>query len=164
MCLRRLPVYAFTTLFLLNSFIGIGNYDGENGIGVVEEKIEIVQQAPELSYRERLDKQVSRGEVRSLIVEATAYDLSYESCGKYPGDPAYGITASGEYAREGFIAVDPDVIPMNSRCYIEGRGIVVAKDTGGAIVGNTIDIFIPDRKEALKFGRRNLKIYILGKE
>lgn len=105
-----------------------------------------------------------------IICQATAYDLSYESCGKYPGDPAYGITYSGTHARPGVIAVDPRIIPLGSNVYIESLdhtedyGFSVAEDTGSAIKGYKVDLFINNRSAALRYGRRNVKVYIIDDE
>lgn len=102
-----------------------------------------------------------------ITASATAYDLSYESCGKNPGDRGYGITASGMQARYGVVAVDPRVIPLGTRLYIEAAdgswvyGEAIAGDTGGAIKGNKVDLFFNSRSECMKFGRRTAKIYIL---
>lgn len=98
---------------------------------------------------------------------ATAYDLSYESCGKSPGDKGYGITASGMKAAYGVIAVDTRVIPLGTKLYIEAAdgswvyGNAVAGDTGGAIRGNRIDLFFNTRQECLNFGKRTARVYIL---
>jgi 3D (Asp-Asp-Asp) domain-containing protein len=93
----------------------------------------------------------------------TAYTAGYESTGKTPSHPAYGITASGAKVKENFtIAVDPEVIPLGSLVYIEGLGIRKAEDTGSAIKGKKIDVYIPDLEEALEFGvKRNVKVYVL---
>ncbi len=102
-----------------------------------------------------------------MTCSASAYDLSYESCGKNPGDRGYGITASGMKAQRGVIAVDPRVIPLGTRLYIESMdsypdyGYAIAGDTGGAIKGNRVDLFMDSRSEALQFGRRQVKVYIL---
>ncbi len=102
-----------------------------------------------------------------IICEATAYDLSYESCGKYPGDPAYGITYSGTQARPGVIAVDPRTIPLRSKVYVESLdstadyGFASAEDTGSAIKGNKIDLFINNKRAALRYGRRKVRVYII---
>ena len=104
---------------------------------------------------------------RVITVSATAYDLSYESCGKNPGDRGYGITASGMRARYGVVAVDPRVIPLGTKLYIESAdgswvyGEAIAGDTGGAIKGNRVDLFFNTRSECMSFGRRTAKIYIL---
>ncbi len=103
-----------------------------------------------------------------LQCNATAYDLSYESCGKRPGDPGYGRTATGMQAQYGVVAVDPRVIPLGSRLYIEAvdgswtYGYAVAGDTGGAIKGNKIDLFFNSAADVRKFGRRSAKVYVLN--
>jgi len=93
----------------------------------------------------------------------TAYTAGPESTGKYPGHPAYGITSSGAYVQEGTtIAVDPRVIPMGSRVYIEGIGYRVAQDTGSAIKGRRIDVYIEDLQEALEFGvKKDVAVYLV---
>lgn len=112
----------------------------------------------------------SRGKVsyeKSIVMSATAYDLSYESIGKKPGDAYYGITASGTKARAGVVAVDSSVIPLGTKLYIksldgsEDYGFAIAEDTGGAIKGNRIDLFMDNHQKALEFGRRKVKVYIL---
>lgn len=105
-----------------------------------------------------------------IICEATAYDLSYASCAKNPGDPGYGITYTGTQARPGVIAVDPRVIPLKSNVYVESLdrtedyGFAKAEDTGSAIKGNKIDLFIGSNSAALRYGRRNVRVYILEDE
>src|SRR5690606_7527698 len=82
----------------------------------------------------------SRGQVtrfvRALKMTATAYDATYESCGKHPDHPYYGITYSGLKVRPGIVAVDPKVIPLGTYLYVEGYGEALAADIGGAIKGN----------------------------
>ena len=90
---------------------------------------------------------------RSIYVDATAYS-AYD-----PGNGSY--TARGTLLRHGIIAVDPSVIPLGTRVYIPGYGEAIADDTGGAIVGNRIDIAFDSHEEAIYFGRQMLEIYIL---
>ncbi|WDV45987.1 3D domain-containing protein [Clostridiaceae bacterium M8S5] len=103
---------------------------------------------------------------RSIIMKATAYDLTYASTGKRPGDKHYGITASGMKARRGVVAVDPKVIPLGTKLYIESLdgsknyGYAIAGDTGSAIKGNRIDLFYDDPNFVKKFGVRKVKVYI----
>lgn len=99
-----------------------------------------------------------------FLATLTAYTAGYESTGKTPSHPDYGITASGARVKENHtIAVDPDVIPLGTLVYIEGIGIRKAEDTGSAIKGHKIDVYIPDLEEALKFGvKKNVKVYVLG--
>lgn len=102
----------------------------------------------------------SKGE--GMIMEATAYDPSPFQNGGYGG-----ITAMGTTLRPGIIAVDPRVIPLGTKVYIEYMdgtplGYCVAEDTGGDIKGNRIDILFMSNAEAIQFGRRNMKLYILN--
>jgi len=92
-----------------------------------------------------------------LLMEATAYDPGPRSCGRF----ADGYTAIGLKARKGVVAVDDRVIPMGTRLYIPGYGFAVAGDRGSAIKGMRIDLCYPTRREALNFGRRQLKVYLL---
>lgn len=102
-----------------------------------------------------------------ITCNATAYDLSFESTGKRPGSPGYGLTASGTYAKVGTVAVDPKVIPLGTKMYIVSTdgsivyGYCTAEDTGGAIKGNKVDLFYNTTAECLRFGRRDVYVYIL---
>lgn len=91
---------------------------------------------------------------KALTLEATAYtDID--------GDKWAGITASGSPTFVGMAAVDPKVIPLGTVLYVEGYGIAIAGDTGGAIKGHDIDLFFNTRSEAKTFGRRDKEVYIL---
>ena len=92
-----------------------------------------------------------------LEMEATAY--SPENAKDSWGDPY--STAIGLKAGYGVVAVDPKVIPMRTRLYIEGYGYAIAGDTGGAIKGMRIDLGFDTEAEAVKFGRQTVKVFIL---
>lgn len=94
---------------------------------------------------------------KSFMVMATAYEPSEVSCGPY----ADGFTSIGLKAGPGIIAVDPRVIPMRSKVYVEGYGYAIAGDVGGAIKGNRIDVCYNTVQEALNWGRRRVRVYIL---
>ena len=102
-----------------------------------------------------------------ITMNATAYDMSFQSTGKRPGDKYYGITASGTKLRPGVVAVDPNVIPLGTKLYIESidktsdYGYASAEDRGGSIKGNKIDLFFESAQAVKKFGRRTVKVYIL---
>ena len=72
------------------------------------------------------------------------------------------VTASGMAAAVGRVAVDPRVIPLGTRLYIEGYGYAVAADTGGAIKGNRIDLYMDSESACNSFGRRNVTVHVLG--
>lgn len=97
---------------------------------------------------------VSRGGLRLNFKEAMQVQASAYT---YTGNR----TATGQIPSVGTVAVDPSVIPLGSKLYIEGYGYGVAADTGGSIKGNKVDLFMEDRAQCLKWGRRNVKLYIL---
>ena len=83
--------------------------------------------------------------VKEFTVSATAYTAYCNGCS--------GITKTGINLRENsdlkVIAVDPNVIKLGTKVHVEGYGYAIAGDTGGAIKGNKIDVFIPTKSEAL---------------
>ena len=102
----------------------------------------------------------SRGEFRTrriMRMIATGYDPGPRSCGKF----ASGRTASGLQAGYGVVAVDPDVIPLGTKLYIEDYGYAVAGDHGSAIQGNRIDLGFNTYREAMRFGRKSVIVHIL---
>jgi 3D (Asp-Asp-Asp) domain-containing protein len=99
--------------------------------------------------------------VDKYVMNASAYTAGFESTGKNPGDPGYGRTATGAVARRGIVAVDPRVIPLGTKLYVEGYGFSLASDVGGMIKGHKIDLFYESLEDALQFGRRNLDVYVL---
>ncbi|AEG58426.1 3D domain-containing protein [Desulforamulus ruminis] len=70
-------------------------------------------------------------------------------------------TASGRNPGPGVAAVDPRVVPLGTRLYIEGYGRAVALDTGGMIKGNRIDLFFETQNQALSWGARKTRVYVL---
>lgn len=100
---------------------------------------------------------------KMITMTATAYD-------PYPaGGSGTGITASGMKAEYGVVAVDPKVIPLGTKLYIESTddgaswtyGYCIAGDTGGAIKGNKIDLCYNTVSECIQFGRKSANVYIL---
>jgi len=99
-----------------------------------------------------------------LIFEVTAYNNGVESTGKRPGDEGYGITATGSRATEGrTIAADFRVLPPGSRVIIDGIGERVVEDSGGAIKGYKLDVFMESKDDCDNFGVQKRKVIILKK-
>ncbi|NYB73891.1 3D domain-containing protein [Sedimentibacter hydroxybenzoicus DSM 7310] len=97
--------------------------------------------------------------------EVTYYTAGPESTGKYPGDPYYGITASGTLATEGqTIAADWDVFKVGTQIYIDGIGYRVVEDKGGAIKGNRLDVYMDSHEAALEAGRHMADVWIVEGE
>ncbi|MER2089590.1 MAG: 3D domain-containing protein [Sporosarcina sp.] len=95
--------------------------------------------------------------VKEFTVSASAFTASCNGC--------TGITKTGINLKSNpdlkVIAVDPKVIKLGTKVYVEGYGYAIAGDTGSAIKGNKIDVFFPTKSEAYKWGRKKVKIKIL---
>jgi 3D (Asp-Asp-Asp) domain-containing protein len=99
---------------------------------------------------------------QSFTATVTAYTLAFSECGKLPSDKGYGITTSGRRAVEGTTIAMDRKYKFGTKVRIEGfKYIFTVQDRGGAIVGNRIDIYMNNRKVALKFGKQKLKVTIL---
>lgn len=94
---------------------------------------------------------------KTLTVTATAYTAKCDGCS--------GITYTGVNLNKNphakVIAVDPRVIPLGSKVYVEGYGYAIAADIGGAIKGQKIDLHVPTKAEAYQWGVRKVKVTIL---
>jgi len=107
---------------------------------------------------ETLKKKVEKILQGKIEVLATAYTSSRKECDDTPF-----ITASNKKVRWGIVAMDK--VPFGTMAYIPYfKKTFVVEDRGGAIKGNRIDIWMPDKKSAIEFGKRKLEIYILGGE
>ena len=91
----------------------------------------------------------------TLTVEATAYSYAEAGLSSYTAD---GTNLVNDPM---VIAVDPRVIPLGTMVEIPGYGVFRAADTGGAIVGNKIDVHFPTVAQTYNFGRRTITIRIL---
>jgi 3D (Asp-Asp-Asp) domain-containing protein len=94
----------------------------------------------------------AEGRRRVLHVSATAHSVE-------------GTTADGSKSRPGTVAADPNIIPLGSRIRVSGAGkysgVYTVVDTGRAIKGREIDIYMRSDAEAKKFGRKNVRVVIL---
>ncbi|OCS92207.1 G5 and 3D domain-containing protein [Caryophanon latum] len=107
-------------------------------------------------HNNQVAKEPSAG--RELTMTATAYTATCKGC--------IGITKTGINLLKNphlkVIAVDPKVIPLGSDVWVEGYGYAVAGDTGGAIKGNIIDLFMPNVDDAYDWGRRTVRVKVLN--
>ncbi len=120
---------------------------------VKEPQTRIVATGTRVEESSRETSSSSRSEslsgAKSFTVSATAYT--------HTGNR----TRTGTWPKVGTIAVDPRVIPLGTRLYVEGYGYGVAEDTGGAIKGNKIDLFMETTSACYNWGRRSVTVYIL---
>ncbi|MEC5424376.1 LysM peptidoglycan-binding domain-containing protein [Virgibacillus sp. C22-A2] len=103
------------------------------------------------------DQEQEKAEGKTISVTATAYTAGCDGCS--------GITSTGINLNEDpnakVIAVDPTVIPLGSKVYVEGYGHAVAGDIGSAIKGNKIDLHVPTKDEAYSWGVRTVEVTIV---
>ncbi|MBE6184687.1 LysM peptidoglycan-binding and 3D domain-containing protein [Heyndrickxia ginsengihumi] len=94
---------------------------------------------------------------KQITVTATAYTADCAGCS--------GVSATGMNLKNSpnakVIAVDPNVIPLGSKVYVEGYGTAIAADTGGAIKGNRIDVLVPNNSDAQNWGRKTVTVKVL---
>ncbi|SUY48360.1 3D/G5 domain-containing protein [Clostridium putrefaciens] len=129
----------------------------------------------EVVIKEPIDKVVLQGSLGVLTASrGSAEDVLYKKTIKVRATAYYNsgnngnhITATGTNTKRnpsGYssIAVDPRVIPLGTKMYIEGYGYAIAEDTGGAIKGNTIDVFFNSASESYNWGVKYVNVYILN--
>lgn len=107
---------------------------------------------------------LSRGALLSSRGLSISRTIRMHATGYAPfrcGGSRSGRTACGLKAGNGVVAVDPRVIPLGTKLYVEGYGYCVAGDVGGAIKGNRIDLGFDSYREAVRFGRRYVTVHIL---
>ncbi|MEC0092958.1 hypothetical protein PMSM_07700 [Paenibacillus macquariensis subsp. macquariensis] len=105
--------------------------------------------------------------IRTVKVVATGYTAGYESTGKKPSHPEYGVTYSGVKVKRdknkiSTIAADPKVFPLGSILYIPGYGYGVVADTGSAIKGRKIDLYFATTKQVYKeWGKKSVEVQVI---
>ncbi|MFU0825773.1 ubiquitin-like domain-containing protein [Clostridium sp.] len=137
---------------------------------VVEEKIVKKPTTKIIAMGTMKEVKLSRGGSVSYSkkyrMRATAYTASYRDTGKNPGDRGFGLTASGTRVKrvpEGYstVAVDPQIIPLGTKLYVEGYGYAIAEDTGSAIKGNKIDLYFSSDAQVDRWGARYVNVYVI---
>lgn len=105
--------------------------------------------------------------LHTVKVTATGYTAGYESTGKKPGHPQYGITYSGVKVKRdrntlSTIAADPKVFPLGSILYIPGYGYGIVADIGSAIKGPKIDLYFATTKQVFKeWGKKDVEVQVI---
>ncbi|SHN37576.1 G5 and 3D domain-containing protein [Gracilibacillus kekensis] len=97
-------------------------------------------------------------EGKTLYMKATAYNWDCATC------DGRGLTATGYNLKanpNGVVAVDPSVIPLGTKVWVEGYGYAIARDTGGNIKGNKIDLHMPTRQKAASYGMKTVQVKII---
>ncbi|MBH0361909.1 cell wall-binding protein EntB [Bacillus toyonensis] len=127
-----------------------------------EAKAREIEKAKEEAKAKEESKNNTQSAKRELTVVATAYTADPSENGTYGGRV---LTAMGHDLTTNpnirIIAVDPKVIPLGSKVWVEGYGEAIAGDTGSAIKGNRIDVLMGSKSKAMNWGRQTVKVKIL---
>ncbi|WP_242260003.1 MULTISPECIES: cell wall-binding protein EntB [unclassified Bacillus cereus group] len=127
-----------------------------------EEKAREIAKAKEEERAKEASKNNIQSAKRELTVVATAYTADPSENGTYGGRVltamGHDLTANPNMR---IIAVDPKVIPLGSKVWVEGYGEAIAGDTGSAIKGNRIDVLMGSKSKAMNWGRKTVKVKIL---
>ncbi|QWI17232.1 enterotoxin [Bacillus wiedmannii] len=127
-----------------------------------EEKAREIAKAKEEEKAREDSKNNIQSAKRELTVVATAYTADPSENGTYGGRVltamGHDLTANPNMR---IIAVDPKVIPLGSKVWVEGYGEAIAGDTGSAIKGNRIDVLMGSKSKAMNWGRQTVKVKIL---
>ncbi|MED4584216.1 3D domain-containing protein [Brevibacillus choshinensis] len=118
------------------------------------------------SFTQVIDKtDVLLDQYPKVRVVATGYYAGFESTGKNPSHPSYGITYSGVKVRRddySTIAADLRIFPIGTVLYIPGYGYGVVADKGGAIRGHKIDLYFETKQDVFKqWGKKSLDVYVV---
>jgi 3D (Asp-Asp-Asp) domain-containing protein len=109
-----------------------------------------------LSDRGRPQKIYDLSRTKKMTLVATAYWLGDPQA---PGDETY----SGHRVQRGLVAVDPKVVPLGWRLYIPGYGYAYSSDTGSAIKGSRIDLFVESKNASRAWEHRKVTVYLIEK-
>lgn len=143
---------------------------------VIKEEDKVISRTlvSDLITQDPVKQVIAYGTIKNFINsrgQTVSYSKSYEmTATAYCPDGKWGwaVYMPGKKARVGVIAVDPNVIPLGTKVYIEGLngawdyGFAVAWDIGGSIKGNKIDLFMLTEEECYRWGVKKVKLYVLN--
>ena len=146
-----------------------GNPTIQQQMVMIPKSTEMMQRPlqPKIDKAEKTE-QVKK-KVKTVKVMATGYTAGYESTGKRPNHPEYGITYSGVKVRRdkntvSTIAADLKVFPLGTILYIPGYGYGVVADKGSAIKGKKIDLYFKTTKQVYKeWGKKEVEVQVIRK-
>jgi 3D (Asp-Asp-Asp) domain-containing protein len=161
-----LAAFSVAALFIPSSSVAIGLQEQERKAKPVQETaVETTTTATttapaETAKAEAADAKKAEGKAETKSVPAGPSRAFTATCYSLRGR-----TASGAYVRKGIIAADPRVLPLGTRVYLNAgnlSGEYVVADTGGAIKGRIVDIWVPSTGQAMSFGRRKIQLTVLS--
>ena len=151
--MKKLKTTFMVALMLMSTFVSVQPLYAETRTHedcnlIAKERSEI------LDIEQEAEKDKQERYLGEFLV--TAYCNCKSCCGKWSG----GACKNGEYPQQGItVACDTNVIPLNTYIEIEGYGIRKCQDTGSKIKNFRLDLYFSSHQEALKFGKKTLKVY-----
>lgn len=125
-----------------------------DGIASANNQIINIQSSNSKENISYLPTNSSGGYISTYSMTATAYTGgTYTAMGLKPVRDPNGLSS---------VAVDPNVIPLGSKVYVEGYGYAIASDTGGEIKGNKIDLYMNSVQDCFAFGRRTVTVHLVA--
>lgn len=168
-------------------YVGTTSVSQEGKNGEITKTYEVIYEDGKETGRKLIDKEVTKEAQTKIVLKGTKVKAPSSFGSKMSKEELAGakcisvvataycntsdggqITATGTKTGFGIVAVDPRVIPLGTKLYITSAdgsyvyGYCVAGDTGGAIKGNRVDLFLGSESECRAFGRRPMQVYILG--
>ncbi|MUV38011.1 uncharacterized protein JNUCC1_01819 [Lentibacillus sp. JNUCC-1] len=140
-----------------NKVIAVGTKEPKQNLVTLADKKSNHTNTSKTSNASKSSKQEPSNGSKTMTMTATAYSAYCNGCS---GVTRTGINLKANPNKK-VVAVDPNVIPLGTRVWVEGYGIAVAADTGGAIKGNRIDLHVPSQSQAMSFGYKKVKVKIL---
>lgn len=125
-----------------------------NDVSIYNKKVKEAEESKKIDTKSNNSQKTYSTYKAIYTMEATAYTGdTITATGTTPVRNPNGIST---------IAVDPSIIPLGSKVYIPGYGEALATDTGGAIKGHRIDLFLNSEDECINWGRQNVSLYLLA--
>lgn len=109
-----------------------------------------------IARRQEATEVVAAAVDKAFTANVSAYTAAADECGK-----SDGITASGTKVAENRTLACPPQYAFGTKVAIDGMGVYVCEDRGGAIKGNRFDIYVPTKSEAFAFGRQHLSATVI---
>lgn len=135
-----------------------------NDVSIYNKKVE-EEKAAEETAKVKAIEETNQEKVEDVETSTNTYKATYTmEATAYTGDTttATGVTPVRNPNGISTIAVDPSIIPLGTKVYIPGYGEAIAADTGGAIKGHIIDLFLNSEDECINWGRQNVTLYVLA--
>lgn len=147
--------YNGSTAYVSKNYVTTGSSNSSNSLTATNSTTTTSTTTTTTTSSTTTTTSTTTGYLKELTMTATAYTATGNrtATGVWPVRNANGVST---------VAVDPNVIPLGTKLYIEGYGYAIAADTGGAIKGNKIDLYMNSNAQCINYGRRTVKVYIVS--